>query len=223
MNIRYKIYLIRHGATAGNLEGRYVGATDESILDKSRDELKKYSLPKPDIILASPLKRCIETAKVLFPGGKIKSVDGFRECNFGQFEYMNYAELNGNPDYQRYIDSGGITAFPGGEDRKSFQERCVKAFADAMHQILSAEEKKENNNIVRNKLLVFVVHGGTIMALMDVFAIPHRDYFEWHLGNGEGYEAWLDCSYNGSSYEKGKEKLNSWEFCITEPEKIINT
>lgn len=223
MNIRYKIYLIRHGATAGNLEGRYVGATDEPILDSSRDELKNYSLSKPDIILASPLKRCVETAKVLFPEGKIEAVDGFRECAFGQFEYMNYAELNGDPDYQRYIDSGGNTAFPGGEDRKSFQDRCVKAFADAMHQILPAEDKEKNNDIDGNKLLALVVHGGTIMALMDAFAIPHRDYFEWHAGNGEGYEAWLDCSYNGSSDEKGKERLNAWEFRITEPEKIIKT
>lgn len=223
MNIRYRIYLLRHGATAGNLEGRYVGATDEPILDRSRDELKNYSLLKPDIILASPLKRCTETAKVLFPGGKIEAVDGFRECDFGQFEYMNYAELNGNPDYQRYIDSGGNTAFPGGEDRKSFQDRCVQAFTDAMHKILSAEYKKENNDTVRNKLLALVVHGGTIMALMDAFAVPHRDYFEWHAGNGEGYEAWLDCSCNVSRDEKGKEILNLREFRITEPEKIIKT
>lgn len=172
--------------------------TDEPILDKSRDELKKYSLPEPDIILTSPLRRCIETAEVLFPGRATVPVDGFRECDFGQFEYMNYAGLNGNPDYQRYIDSGGSIPFPGGEDRKSFQDRCVRAFFGVMCRIL------EHGN--KNRSLALVVHGGTIMALMDYFAVPHMDYFDWHVGNGEGYEAWLDCSCDIPEH---------WEFRIT--------
>lgn len=216
--IKYKLYIIRHGATKGNLEGRYVGRTDESLTEESKRNLRensiKYDLPGPDIILASPLKRCVETAELLFPGAKIRRVDGFAECNFGKFEYMNYAELNGDPEYQRYIDSGGTAAFPGGEDKEHFQDRCVNAFISAMDGILE-EENCLNNKYINNKdrLLALVVHGGTIMALMDKFAVPHRDYFDWHVGNGEGYEAWLECSY-----EPGR-----WELSITEAVKTVNT
>ena len=33
-------YFLRHGATKGNLEKRYVGATDESLTPESREALK---------------------------------------------------------------------------------------------------------------------------------------------------------------------------------------
>lgn len=29
------------------------------------------------------------------------------------------------------------------------------------------------------KPLVFIVHGGTIMAILDAFARLHREYFDW--------------------------------------------
>ena len=36
---------------------------------------------------------------------------------------------------------------------------------------------------------VFVVHGGTIMAVLDRFSEPHRDYYDWQIGNAEGFLA----------------------------------
>ncbi|MCD7835706.1 MAG: histidine phosphatase family protein, partial [Lachnospiraceae bacterium] len=96
MNRKYKLYIIRHGATAGNLEGRYVGQTDEGLLEEAKIKLREVSaglsLQRPDIVLTSPLKRCIETAELLFPDAARVMVDGFSECSFGKFEYMNYAE-----------------------------------------------------------------------------------------------------------------------------------
>ena len=38
--------------------------------------------------------------------------------NFGSFEGKTYFDLNGNEDYQRWIDSGGTLPFPGGESRE---------------------------------------------------------------------------------------------------------
>lgn len=37
-----KVYLIRHGKTAGNQEARYVGSTDESILEEERTRLQEF-------------------------------------------------------------------------------------------------------------------------------------------------------------------------------------
>lgn len=41
------------------------------------------------------------------------------------------------------------------------------------------------------KPLFFVVHGGTIMAILDAFARPHRDYFDWQVSTACGYHCEL--------------------------------
>ena len=41
-----KVYLIRHGKTAGNQEARYVGSTDESILEEERTRLAGIHYPE---------------------------------------------------------------------------------------------------------------------------------------------------------------------------------
>ena len=37
-----------------------------------------------------------------------------------------------------------------------------------------------------------VVHGGTIMNIMENYALPKREFYEWHVGNGCGYLVELD-------------------------------
>lgn len=169
-----KLYMIRHGATKGNREKRYVGSTDESLLEDAAAKLRGKKLPPVEEVYVSPLKRCRETAAILYPAHRQIVVEDFRECDFGAFEYKNYEELNGDPDYQRFIDSMGRTAFPGGEDRNAFQKRCVAAFQSIL-------AKKRNRDIA------LVVHGGTIMALLDWYSHPHQDYFSWQTGNGSGF------------------------------------
>ena len=36
-----KLFMIRHGATAGNLEKRYVGRTDEGLTEQAVSDLKE--------------------------------------------------------------------------------------------------------------------------------------------------------------------------------------
>ena len=55
--------MFRHFATAGNLEKRYIGTTDEPILPVS----SVSGVPEVEIVLASPLLRCRETAGLLYP------------------------------------------------------------------------------------------------------------------------------------------------------------
>ena len=144
-----RLYMIRHGATRGNLESRYVGSTDEDLLDESKRLLAGRSAPKAKRIYVSPMKRCLTTAELLYPGKTKKIIPGFAECRFGVFEYKNYQDLKGNEDYQRFIDTFGECAIPGGESRSAFCERCVLAMEAVF------EEPEETD-------LALVVHGGTI-------------------------------------------------------------
>lgn len=225
-----KIYMIRHGATKGNLEKRYVGTTDEALHPQAAEALSGQGLPLADMVYISPMRRCVETARLLYPDCPMKVVEDFRECDFGEFEYCNYEQLNGNPAYQRFIDTFGKTAFPGGEDRDSFQRRCVKAFEQVIEgeaaeeqkaalqwddaeeqkaalQRNDAEEQKEAlkreaaGRQQQDRRIALVVHGGTIMAILDSFSEPHGDYYDWQTKNGCGYVAELRKNEVTGRYE----------------------
>ena len=190
-------------------------------------------------IYISPLLRCRETAECLFPEmisqGRYEIIDDFREMYFGAFEYKTYQEINEDPNpeyreaYQRYIDSNGETAFPGGESKAEFTKRVVRGFDRIIEDYLflskrnsciqlddaNNREKLRGKKTIKSKTIgntevcassvffepekanlnakadtmIFVVHSGTIMALLDRFSEPHRDYFEWSLKPGQGYMA----------------------------------
>lgn len=182
-----QVWLIRHGITKGNLEKRYVGNTDEGLLLNQNAFLleKKLQLQeyresiscRDTVVYSSPRKRCLETAGILFPEYCPSVVEPLAECNFGTFEYKNYEELKYDSYYQKWVDSGGLLPFPCGESQESFQKRCVAAFDEIYRQ-----EKTR-----KRELLIFVVHGGTIMSLMNHYGKPERGYFDWQPKNGCGY------------------------------------
>lgn len=125
-----ELILIRHGKTAGNLLGRYIGSrTDEPLCDEGREGLAGKQLPEVERLYVSPMKRCVETAEILWPGfdrKKMQKVTDLRECDFGDFENKNYKELSGNGDYQAWIDSNGTLPFPNGESMDAFKSRCLE-------------------------------------------------------------------------------------------------
>ena len=131
-----KFILIRHGMTQGNIERRYIGScTDEDLCAEGIAQLKTQPYPGADMVFVSPLKRCIQTAEIVYPGKQLQIVDDLRECDFGEFEGRNYEQLKNNPAYQEWLDSGGEQPFPGGESRKKFSARCVKAFEQIIHDL----------------------------------------------------------------------------------------
>lgn len=125
-----KLFMIRHGATAGNLEKRYVGRTDEGLTEQAVFFLQEEALKLREIsgnvaaIITSPMKRCLETAEILFPEKLYEHVPriqkaGLSECDFGTFEYKNYLELSGDAQYQHFIDTlGRRRDFPAGRPRR---------------------------------------------------------------------------------------------------------
>ena len=176
-----KWILIRHGQTQGNREYRYVGCrTDESLCPEGIAALQDKAYPPVNKVFVSPMKRCLETAALIYPGVPVEIVDDLRECDFGDWENKNYAELNGNPDYQAWVDSGGELPFPNGESRAQFAMRCVAAFESIREQ--------ENNCAI-------IAHGGTIMAIMEQYAQPSGTYYDFQVGNGKGYILQTDGSY----------------------------
>ncbi len=175
-----EIMLLRHSMTRGNLEGRYVGCrTDESLCEEGIRLLQSRSYPAVDRIYASPMKRCVETAQVIWgTDAQMTLIPELRECDFGAFENQNYKELSGNSAYQVWIDSGGTLPFPDGESMDQFKKRCREGFRKLV-QVMETSEP-----LMRAAL---VVHGGTIMAVLERFGFPKKTYFDYQVKNGCGY------------------------------------
>ena len=171
-----RIILIRHGATKGNEGKRYVGRTDEPLLDISKEKLKAHADTGVKKVYISTLLRARETAEILFPEAELVEIDDLREIDFGDYEYKNHEELNGLKPYQRFIDSGGVIPFPNGEGREEFIARTLKGF----ERVLQEEDGNSGD-------IYIVAHGGTIMAIMDRFVKSARDFYDWMTLNGEGY------------------------------------
>ncbi len=168
-----KIILIRHGETRGNRLKRYIGAADEELLDvKSLN----YAYPECDRVISSPMKRCIQTAEFIYPGREIEICPKLRECDFGDFENKSYEDLKDDAYYNKWLKSGGVLPFPNGEAPKDFKRRSVSGFYEFLRP--GAGDA------------AFIVHGGTIMAVMsELFGGGFYDYM---TENGGGYVIWYD-------------------------------
>lgn len=176
-----EVYLIRHGATAGNLQRRYIGSTDEPLCDlgvRQVERLRTQGL-RADRLFVSPLLRARQTADILFPHMPRVLVSDLRETDFGLFEGKTAAELADAPAYQAWVDSQCAGPIPGGEEISRFKARCRAAFARAI------------GSIPDGSCAAFVVHGGVIMAILEGYARPQGSFYDYHIGNG-GYIA---CEY----------------------------
>lgn len=176
------LVLIRHGATQGNREHRYLGRTDEPLCEAGEQELLEYRraqcYPAVECLFTSPMKRCIGTAELLYPDMCPVIIPEWTEMDFGAFEGKNYRELQKDAGYQEWIDSNGILPFPGGESREAFIRRCDRG----LHRMLQELRQPEYSRV---KTVGMILHGGTIMALLSRYG--PGDYFDYQAANGRGY------------------------------------
>lgn len=174
------IWLLRHGRTRYNDERRYQGQADIPLSDVGAAELTAADFT-PERVCVSPLCRAQQTARIVFPTAEQVVIDGFAEMDFGEFDGRTADEMAGDAAYRAWVDGDCTAQCPNGESRASFCERTCAAFETLLEENLSA----------RAGSTVIVAHGGTLRAVMERYALPERDYFDWMSGNGGGYR--LDC------------------------------
>ena len=154
-----KLWLIRHGKTEGNKLSRYIGTTDEPLCQEGTEFLHKMDYPKVQAVYVSPLKRCVQTAEILFPGEPVHIIEELAECDFGEFENKNYKE-----------------------SREGFKSRNLRGFDRVVSGCIRSHVAEA----------ALVIHGGTIMNIMEEYADIQKPFYEWHVRNGGGYEVELD-------------------------------
>lgn len=176
-----KIHLIRHGATDANYDGRYIGCkTDLPLAPEGLNELRllKDDIDYPEIerLYSSPMLRCRQTGAVLYPDFEPVTVEELKEYDFGSFENKTAAELESNPNFIPWT-SGRLSSPPGGEDNSEFIKRICVGFNKI---VLDMIESGLTESAV-------IMHGGAIMMLLGVSAVPRHKPVEWTADNGRGY------------------------------------
>lgn len=177
----YKLYLIRHGITDANRDGRYLGLTDLPLNAEGEREIlsliSECEYPKVQKAYSSPLRRAIETAKLIYPQSFIETVDDLKEYSFGVFENKSIDELSNNSEYESWVDGHMRQPPKSGEDKKTFINRLFKGFSYVILDMMK--------NQIHEAALVS--HGGVLSAILYMFGIPKRSPLAWATKPGRGY------------------------------------
>lgn len=177
----YSIHLIRHGSTSDDGKVRYIGSTDLSLSDTGCAELESLMLEKNypgcQIVYSSPLKRCLETAEIIYPNLLVQQINGLKEYDFGAFENKTIEELKETKEFSDWVKNGMVSDPPGAEDKELFKQRIEMAVENIVQDMM-------NKNITSAAV---ITHGGVIMEILSKFGLPQRNPLEWTTDCGCGY------------------------------------
>ena len=139
--IKRHVYIIRHGETEYGKEKRFLGHTDCSLSESGIESLKatrEYFLKNKieiDSVYSSDLKRCRDTAKIVFPDREVTFLKELREINMGIWDGLTFDEVKKRypEDYKKRGENISEFTPTGGESFKECRDRALKIF----NQIIS--------------------------------------------------------------------------------------
>lgn len=180
----YRLSVIRHGLTDANDKAIYLGSrTDYSLSQKGIaqlvDKMDEFEYPKVQRVYSSPMKRCTETAEILFPYREMQIVENMTELDFGEFDGKSVSELFDRDDYKQWLQ--GKTPdkrAPGGESMEELLLRLYKG----LHEIIMDMMNEQLTHCA------LITHSGIVTNLMSAFGLPKIDPKELTCEPGEGFE-----------------------------------
>lgn len=180
----YRLSVIRHGLTEANDKGIYLGSrTDYSLSAKGMahliDKMDEFEYPKVQRVYSSPMKRCIETAGIIYPYRELQIVENMTELDFGEFDGKSVQELIDREDYKNWLKGGSPdTRAPGGESTQELLLRLYKG----LHEIIMDMMNEELTHCA------LITHSGIVTNLMAAFGLPKIEPKELVCDAGEGFE-----------------------------------
>lgn len=156
-----KLYLIRHGQTSWNLDGKIQGSQDIELNSTGIIQAEQLSkkIVKDDYefakIYSSYQKRAIKTAEILSEFTKVDYTltKGLEEINLGVWEGLSWDEVKKSypSEFNEWYDNRRYTKPPKGE-----------AYQDMLVRVLTAIQEIIHNN--EGNILI-VTHSAVIMCL----------------------------------------------------------
>ncbi len=155
------LLFLRHGSTGVRKGEGYMGRTDIPLDEHGRQQSAR-ALPliqsyQPERFFCSPLRRCVETARLALGEEWMSRVElepDLQEVNFGRWEGKSFAEIEKNDpaDVAKWAELKNDFTFPEGESYADFQARVLRA----MGRIEKCPEET----------ILVVTHGGIIRTLI---------------------------------------------------------
>ncbi|MEZ5307302.1 MAG: histidine phosphatase family protein [Pyrinomonadaceae bacterium] len=136
-----RLYLVRHGQSGGNVEGRFGGHSDTPLsgLGEKQAELTADVLSAKNIaaIYTSDLRRAVQTAEPLErrSGIKITRTSAFRERHVGVLEGLTFAESKEQypTDYYALVNREVNHVITGGESYRQLLRRATSALKEVLY------------------------------------------------------------------------------------------
>ena len=159
------LFIVRHGETEWNAEGRIQGHTDIGLSERGADQARSLAERLAGVSI-----------DVAYLGGRdifLHETPMLREYHKGEFEGMTLAEIKSQfPDeYPKYLEKNLDYAPKGGETTRDVSARMAKII----------EEIKSNH---LNEAVLVVSHGGALRAAMvSLLNMPIEGNWSFVFGN----------------------------------------
>ena len=168
------LYIVRHGETELNRQGRFCGSTDRPLNERGIAQVETLREPMSEIALdriySSPLERAVKTAECIRGGRDIEIIteDGLREIDCGKWETLRHDEIE-----QRW--PGGIEMWENTPDLLRMEEG--ETFAEVKERVsralLGIVRRERGNKIA------IACHLMTIqMIMLTILQAPIRDIWK---------------------------------------------
>ncbi len=170
-----RLFLVRHGETDHNAQGRFQGHTDIPLNNTGREQASllrdRLSELDFDVVVSSDLSRAWETAQILTKGRSqnVQPEVRLREANFGVWEGLTFAEIAETypEEWQAWEAHTMHTAPHGGESMTDFAGRVEAAYRSITEDI-------------RGKTLLVVAHGGVLkMTVCLAMGLPPQAHWQF--------------------------------------------
>lgn len=176
----FTLTLVRHGESEANVRHVLSGWMDVALTDHGREELARLrdemDYPRSEAYFSSPLRRCIDTCRILFPDADPTISDDFREISFRSLE----GHVLSTPEAVSSYFASWVEDEPYADEEtiSPVMERGREAFLKVVREC--HDEGKSSATVI--------THSGIMRSsVIALFGLDRHEFLRMAAPNGEGY------------------------------------
>ena len=178
---------IRGAFTHPGREGRFLGRIDAPLhpdgLAQLSEKARSGRYPTADAVFSSPLMRCTESARVIYPYSNTIVTELLADFDYGEFSGKAYGEIIAHEQFGNWAKADTLRAFPGGEAPYIFIGRCLEALREVIAYMQQGRLASAS----------IVTHQAVIRAILQRNCLPHCVYGDYKLDYGGGITVECDA------------------------------